>query len=132
MHQVSRGTGRKLLLVHGLGGSLRSWSPILDSLSVSRAVIAIDLPGHGATPAEHDSGTFDGLVGSLQRYIVENELAGIDVVGSSMGARMVLELARRGVVGNVTRDLFAPDQALASVALVGATVKSVDIGVEFV
>lgn len=101
MHQVSRGTGRKLLLVHGLGGSWRSWSPILDSLSVSRTVIAIDLPGHGATPVQHDSGTCDGLVGSVQRYIVESELAGIDVVGSSMGARIVLELARRGVVGNV-------------------------------
>lgn len=101
MHQIDRGTGRKLLLVHGLGGSWRSWSTILDMLSVRRTVIAIDLPGHGATPAEHDSGTFDGLVGSIQRYIVEHELAGIDVVGSSMGARMVLELARRGVVGNV-------------------------------
>ncbi|UYY57139.1 alpha/beta fold hydrolase [Sphingomonas sp. S2-65] len=101
MNQIQRGTGRKLLLVHGLGGSWRSWSTILDALSAHRMVIAIDLPGHGATPAEHDSGTFDGLVGSIERYIAENGLAGIDVVGSSMGARLVLELARRGAVGNV-------------------------------
>ena len=101
MNQIQRGAGRKLLLVHGLGASWRSWSPILESLSASRTVIAIDLPGHGATPAQHDSGTFDGLVGSVERYIVEHELTGIDVVGSSMGARLVLELARRGVVGNV-------------------------------
>ena len=58
-------------------------------------------PGHGATPAEPDSGTFNGLVGSVERYIADNGLAGIDVVGSSMGARIVLELARRGGVGNV-------------------------------
>ncbi|MEG3166287.1 alpha/beta fold hydrolase [Sphingomonas sp. PB2P19] len=101
MNQIQRGTGRKLLLIHGLGGSWRSWSTILEALSANRMVIAIDLPGHGATPAEHDSGTFDGLVDSVQRYIVHNELVGIDVVGSSMGARLVLELARRGVVGNV-------------------------------
>jgi pimeloyl-ACP methyl ester carboxylesterase len=101
MHQISRGSGRKLLLVHGLGGSWRSWSTILDPLSASRTIIAIDLPGHGATPVQPDSGTFDGLVGSVQRYIVENGLTGIDVVGSSMGARIVLELARRGMVGNV-------------------------------
>lgn len=93
--------GRKLLLVHGLGGSWQSWSTILDALSAYRTVIAIDLPGHGATPAEHDSETFDGLVGSVERYIADNGLAGIDVVGSSMGARIVLELARRGKVGNV-------------------------------
>jgi len=101
LNQIERGTGRKLLLVHGLGGSWQSWSTILDALSVNRTVIAIDLPGHGATPAEHDSGTFDGLVSSVERYIADNGLAGIDVVGSSMGARIVLELARRGNVGNV-------------------------------
>ncbi|WP_277970262.1 alpha/beta fold hydrolase [Sphingomonas echinoides] len=85
----------------GLGGRWRSWSTILDPLSASRAIIAIDLPGHGATPAQPDGGTFNGLVGSVQRYIVENGLTGIDVVGSSMGARIVLEPARRGMVGNV-------------------------------
>lgn len=101
MNQIERGTGRKLLLIHGLGGSWRSWSTILGALSASRTVIAIDLPGHGATPAAQDSGTFDGLVGSVERYIADNRLAGIDMVGSSMGARIVLELARRGNVGNV-------------------------------
>ena len=101
MHQIQRGTGRKILLVHGLGGSWRSWSTILDALSIDRTVSAIDLPGHGASPADHDSGTFDGLVGSVERYIADNDLKGIDLVGSSMGARIVLELARRGNVGNV-------------------------------
>ncbi len=101
MHHIERGQGRKLLLVHGLGGSWRSWSTILDALSIERTVIAIDLPGHGATAADHDSGTFEGLVGSVQRFIADNGLDGIDLVGSSMGARIVLELARRGNVGNV-------------------------------
>ncbi len=101
MHQIQRGAGPKLLLVHGLGGSWQSWSTVLDDLSVHRTVIAIDLPGHGATPAEPDSGTFAGLVGSVERYIADNGLTGIDVVGSSMGARIVLELARRGGVGHV-------------------------------
>ncbi len=101
MHHVQRGEGRKLLLIHGLGGSWQSWSTVLNALSAHRTVIAVDLPGHGATPSEHDSGTFDGLVGSVERYIADNRLAGIDVVGSSMGARIVLELARRGGVGNV-------------------------------
>lgn len=101
MHEIQRGAGRKLLLVHGLGGSWQSWSTVIDALSAHRAVIAVDLPGHGATPAEADSGTFEGLVGSVERYIADNGLTGIDVVGSSMGARIVLELARRGGVGNV-------------------------------
>ena len=101
MHHVQRGVGPKLLLVHGLGGSWQSWATILDGLSAHRTVVAIDLPGHGDTPVEHDSGTFNGLVGSVERFIADNGLLGIDIVGSSMGARIVLELARRGSVGNV-------------------------------
>lgn len=101
MNRIERGAGESLLLIHGLGGSWRSWTPILDALASERKVIAIDLPGHGDTPAEPDSGTFDGLVNSVERYLNENGLTGVDVVGSSMGARMVLELARRGAVGNV-------------------------------
>ena len=101
MHQVTRGAGKQLLLIHGLGSSWRAWQPILDGLAAERSVVAIDLPGHGATPAEHDSGTFAGLVGSVERYLVANDLVGIDAVGSSMGARIVLELTRRGTVGNV-------------------------------
>lgn len=101
MHEVQRGSGRQLLLIHGLGGSWKSWSTVMDALSAERSLIAVDLPGHGASRAGEDSGTFDGLVGSVERYIAEHRLEGIDVVGSSMGARIALELARRGRVGNV-------------------------------
>lgn len=101
MNHVQRGTGRKLLLIHGLGGSWQSWNTILDKLAAHRTVIAIDLPGHGASAAEPDSGTFTGLVGSVERYMADNNMMGVDIVGSSMGARIVLELARRGSVGNV-------------------------------
>jgi len=101
MHQITRGSGKRLLLIHGLGSSWRGWQPILDDLAAERSVIAIDLPGHGVTPAQEDSGTFEGLVRSVERYLVANDLIGVAVVGSSMGARIVLELARRGKVGNV-------------------------------
>lgn len=98
---IRRGAGKPLLLVHGLGGHWQSWTPILDRLAASREVIAFDLPGHGASPAEADSGTFDGLIGSVERLVARKGLGGIDMVGSSMGARIVLELARRGGTGAV-------------------------------
>ena len=98
---IRRGTGKPLLLVHGLGGHWQSWSPILDRLTAAREVILFDLPGHGMSPADPDSGTFDGLVASVEQMIVREKLGAIDMVGSSMGARIVLELARRGGTGAV-------------------------------
>ena len=101
INENRRGKGRLLLLIHGLGVSQRSWDLVLPRLAASRTVIAIDLPGHGASPAEPGSGTFAGLADSVEIYIRDQGLTGIDIVGSSLGARIALELAQRGGVGTV-------------------------------
>lgn len=96
-----RGSGPPLLLVHGLGSSRRAWSLIGRQLEERREVIAIDLPGHGETPAGEDSGSFAGLARSLDSWLEANQLTGVDMVGSSLGGRLVLEMARRGKAGAV-------------------------------
>ena len=98
---IRRGTGKPLLMIHGLGGHWQSWAPVIDRLTPTRELILFDLPGHGASPAEPDSGTFAGLVASVERMIAHEKLGAVDMVGSSMGARIVLELARRGGTGAV-------------------------------
>ena len=98
---IRRGAGKPLLMIHGLGGHWQSWNPIIPALAASRELLLFDLPGHGATPAESYSGTFDGLVGSVERLIAREKLGAIDMVGSSLGGRIVLELARRGGTGAV-------------------------------
>ncbi len=95
MNTIRRGAGKPLLLIHGLGGSWKSWQTILDDLAREREVIALDLPGSGETPPLEGPANIATLCDALTRYIRENHLAGVDVVGSSMGARLVLELARR-------------------------------------
>lgn len=90
------GSGAPLVLVHGLGARRASWDPLLPGLTPHREVVTVDLPGHGGTPALPDGAGFDDLVDSLQEHLVAEQLAGADLVGSSMGARAVLELARRG------------------------------------
>lgn len=101
MHHTRSGHGKPLLLVHGLGGSYRSWDTISAALAQAREVIALDLPGHGQTLAEADSGTFEGLARSLDDWLVAENLTAIDMVGSSMGARLVLEMTRRGRAGAI-------------------------------
>jgi pimeloyl-ACP methyl ester carboxylesterase len=64
-----------------------------------RDVIAVDLPGFGDTPALPGETSIATLADAVTAFLAEQHLTGIDVAGSSMGARLVLELARRGVVG---------------------------------
>lgn len=81
------------------GGSWCSWRPVLDDLAAERQVIAIDLPGFGRTPALTGQVSIATLAAAVTEFLGAHKLLGVDVVGSSMGARLALELARRGVVG---------------------------------
>jgi len=102
INYIRRGHGTPLLLVHGLGSSWRTWQTVIDTLSQERSVIAIDLPGFGKSPPLAEPPSIDGLADAVTMFLNEHDLVGVDAVGSSMGARLVLELARRGgVVGTV-------------------------------
>ena len=98
-HHVRLGQGKPLVLFHGLGSTWQSWQPVLDGLSAGRTVIALDLPGFGETPPLQGPVSIETLADASTAFLDTHDLRGADVVGSSMGARLVLELARRGVVG---------------------------------
>ncbi|WP_122088524.1 alpha/beta fold hydrolase [Halalkalicoccus subterraneus] len=100
LNHTRRGSGEPLLLIHGLGGSWRTWEPVLDDLADEREVIAVDLPGHGETPPLSGETSMDTLAGAVIDFLETQDLAGVDAVGNSMGARLVLELARRGEIGS--------------------------------
>lgn len=73
----------------------------MPALETKRELIVVTLPGHDGQPSEHDSGTFSGLTRSLAEFVEENHLERAAMAGSSLGARLVLELARRGHAGPV-------------------------------
>ena len=100
MHFIRTGTGKPLLLVHGIS-QLHNWDPIVGPLAHDREVIAVDLPGFGDSPPLAGEVSIATLTDAVQGFIEEHQLATVDVVGSSMGARIALELARRGHPGAV-------------------------------
>lgn len=100
MHFIQTGAGKPVLLLHGIS-QLHNWDPIVPALARERDVIAVDLPGFGKSPPLSGDVTIAALTDAVQRFIDEQALQDVDVVGSSMGARMALELARRGHRGAV-------------------------------
>ena len=101
LHHARRGSGRPLLMVHGLGSRGTSWAPIDVPLAADRELILLDLPGHGDSPVLPGTPTVAALVDAVESFLDAEDLRGVDAVGSSLGARIVLELARRGSVGDV-------------------------------
>ncbi|GAB3550998.1 alpha/beta fold hydrolase [Spirosoma fluminis] len=102
LNYIRRGAGKPLLLLHGLGSSLKAWDLVIDELATQRDVIAVDLPGFGQSPALLGEVSISTLADVVTDFLSQHQLLGIDAVGNSMGGRLVLELARRGqVVGSV-------------------------------
>ncbi|MFJ6938548.1 alpha/beta fold hydrolase [Streptomyces sp. NPDC101132] len=99
-----RGAGEPLLLLHGIGHHLQAWHPVLDILATEHEVVAVDLPGFGASPALPDGvpyglGSVVPALGSLCATL------GLDrphVAGNSLGGLLALEMARAGLVRSVT------------------------------
>lgn len=68
LYSTVQGEGERLLLMHGLGSSSHTWSGLLPALTQDRQVITVNLPGHGRTPADHDSASFAGLSGRAESW----------------------------------------------------------------
>lgn len=100
MKSLRTGSGPPLLLIHGIS-NLHNWDPVVPALAREREVIAVDLPGFGDSPPLPGEVTIATLTDAVEQFIADQGLAAVDIVGSSMGARMALELARRGHGGAV-------------------------------
>ncbi len=88
-----RGSGPRLLLLHGTPGSRRLWDGVIAPLAAEREVIALDLPGFG------DSAPIDGAALPHEWLEPIAQTIGRDpvaVVGSSMGGWVALEMAKAG------------------------------------
>lgn len=97
MHTVRTGSGRPLVLVPGVGADSGTWRLMQNGLSASREVVALDLPGFGRTPLFDGAVTLARYADALEAHLRAEGLSDADLVGSSMGARLVVEMARRGL-----------------------------------
>jgi pimeloyl-ACP methyl ester carboxylesterase len=84
-----------LVLLHGLGATKSSWLPIVPALAARYRVIAVDLPGFGASSkpmGQYDATWFSGqVVHLLDRLGLER----VFLAGNSMGGRISMEVAMR-------------------------------------
>jgi len=83
---IERGSGKPLLLLHGVGMCAEAWQPQLEALSPHARVIALDLPGHGATPALPGKPDLRDFVAWFARIADELALERFSLAGHSMGA----------------------------------------------
>lgn len=85
-----------VVLVHGLSASIEAWRGVIQPLAERFRVIAFDLPGFGqADKPDADYRALTYIVPMLQAFMDAMRLEQAHMIGSSMGASLVLRYAVR-------------------------------------
>lgn len=90
------GSGEKVLLLHGWGGSCESFAPVVSALSkMGYEAFAPSFPGFGQTPEPPEPWGVEEYAEWTLGFIRENGLEGCPVVAHSFGGRVAILLASR-------------------------------------
>ena len=90
---VELGDGPPLLFVHGLSGCWQNWLENIPHFARSHRVVAIDLPGFGASPMPREPISIPGYARFLEAVCDALSIDAAAVVGNSMGGYVAAELA---------------------------------------
>jgi pimeloyl-ACP methyl ester carboxylesterase len=94
LHYLDRGNGPVVVLIHGLGGNLRNFYQMINLLSATCRVVAVDRPGSGysrKTSGGHPALRSQALI--IVRFLEKLGLHRPVLVGHSMGGALALALA---------------------------------------
>ncbi len=84
------GTGRPLLMVHGLGGSAINWMAVGPEVAKSYHAMALDLAGFGQTPLFNRSAAVGANAELVHSFIEQVIGEPVVIMGNSMGGHIAL------------------------------------------
>lgn len=87
------GSGRPLLILHGLFGSLDNWKSLGNKFAEDFEVYLIDQRNHGKSP-HSDEMDYQVMAQDLVEFVNDHFLRGIYVLGHSMGGKTVMTFAQ--------------------------------------
>jgi len=108
--------GKTIVLIHGWTCDHTLWQPQIEGLSRQYRVLAVDLPGHGASGPAPDY-TMTRFARAVEAVMRAEGVERAILAGHSMGGAVMLEFARlfpKKVMAIVAVDAFMPDSAAAS------------------
>ena len=86
------GGGDPILMIHGLGGTSNTWTPLLSATSRFTA-IRVDLPGSGRSNRVEGALSIGRFVTSCRRILEQRGIERVHVAGHSLGTIVAFHLA---------------------------------------
>lgn len=91
----SGGEGTPILLIHGLSSSMGFWEYQVEELARTHRVLALDLPGYGASGRPDAPYTPVWYADIVDAFLYAQGLDRAIIMGHSMGGQVAMELALR-------------------------------------
>lgn len=122
-----------VLLIHGVGLCAESWLYQIPALEKTHAVYALDIAGHGASPALSDSDAntspcLDDYLNNIREFIDSVVQQPFIIIGHSLGALLALHLAAHESCRGVVALNAVYQRPPAAAAAVAARLKSLRAG----
>lgn len=83
---IQAGSGDPVVLIHGVGLRAEAWEPQITALAATHRVIALDMPGHGASSPLPSGALLSDYVCWAARAIGGLGMGPVSLAGHSMGA----------------------------------------------
>jgi pimeloyl-ACP methyl ester carboxylesterase len=93
LHYVDAGRGPAVVFIHGLLGSHRSWTHLVDEIAVERRVVAPDLFGHGASSKPMGDYSLGAHAATLRDLLDHLGISTATLVGHSLGGGIALQFS---------------------------------------
>ena len=87
------GSGQKILLIHGLAGSSKTWDDVIPLLTPHADVIAVDLLGHGESAKPTGDYSLGAFASGLRDFLSIMGIDSVTIVGHSFGGGVAMQLA---------------------------------------
>ena len=88
------GTGRPVVILHGLFGSSDNWRGMAKQLATQAQVITVDLRNHGRSPHSSEQ-TYALMVEDLAELFERLKLDKVVIIGHSMGGKIAMAFSQR-------------------------------------
>lgn len=104
---LARGEGAPIVFIHGFGADLNGWRPLVGRLPDGRPALALDLPGHGASPFAGEA-SLAALTAAVAATLAEEGVAAAHLVGHSLGGAVAAALTATSGFRALSLALIAP------------------------
>ena len=96
LRSVPPAGGEPAICVHGLAGSARNWTDLMDELRPQLDCVALDLPGFGESRPRPDGRySISAMAQTVAKLIERQGRGAVHLIGNSLGGAICVRLAAR-------------------------------------